>query len=156
MIYTYLFYRPEDGLTKIGRTKSPQQRFSTLGGHKNLKVIALILGDMERSLHDYHKTERATGEWFSLSEAVRENYKNDYGVQELPEGNSTNHKKIFLEVTKIHKDRVSRLAKKAGGTIKEITRAILETSLPQFEEGGDYELKQVGVSPQRKSKEAGK
>jgi len=86
MKYTYLFYSTETRLTKIGRTISPKRRFNTLGGNKKLKVIALLLGDMERSLHDFHKSDRVTGEWFNLSKEVLDKYSSDYGVQDLPSG----------------------------------------------------------------------
>lgn len=84
MRYTYLFHRPSDGLTKIGRTDFPRNRFTMLGGEKKLVVISLIEGDKEAELHHKHRAQRETGEWFKIPEETLEEYKRNHGVDELP------------------------------------------------------------------------
>ena len=67
MKYTYFFYDHETGLTKIGRSANPSQRFYKFGGKGKLSIIALIEGDCEMEMHKKYSSKREHGEWFRLS-----------------------------------------------------------------------------------------
>ena len=86
MKYTYFFYCSETGLTKIGRTQFPQQRFNQLGGKKNLTVIGLIEGDREAEMHASYSASRQVGEWFNLTKGQLAEIKQDYPSISLPLG----------------------------------------------------------------------
>lgn len=88
MKYTYLFFRISDGLTKIGRTSFPSQRFEQLGGEKNLKVISVIEGDSEKAMHERFAEFRVSGEWFKLSDEILHGFSVGYSkyfpMREVP------------------------------------------------------------------------
>ena len=86
MKYTYFFYCSETGLTKIGRTQYPQQRFNQLGGSKKLSVVGLIEGDVESKTHDVYSKDRREGEWFRLSKTQRDAIRTTHPCSTLPEG----------------------------------------------------------------------
>ena len=72
MIFTYLFHNPANGLTKIGRTRSPISRFNTLNREESGILIpkCVLEGDVEMSLHKRFVEFRVVGEWFQLSDSV--------------------------------------------------------------------------------------
>lgn len=78
--YVYILYNPESSLVKIGKTKFPYKRFSTLSNQNGSKFKYYITepmfieGIVEKVLHNKFATKRKCGEWFSVTfdEAVEE------------------------------------------------------------------------------------
>ena len=72
MKYTYFYFNPLTGLTKIGRTLYPLRRFSQLCvGHKSELIRKCILeGDFELKTHRQYAKYRQHGEWFYFPDAV--------------------------------------------------------------------------------------
>ena len=93
MKYTYFFYSSETGLTKIGRTRFPQQRFNQLGGKSKLHVIGLIEGDREAEMHESYSDYRDCGEWFLLNGTQLREIKAKFPIVELPQGKRTDSSK---------------------------------------------------------------
>lgn len=91
MKYTYMFYSHETGLTKIGRTQYPQQRFKSLGGKKRLTLINVTEGDTEKETHERYSEHRVTGEWFRLSARTLRSLMVNNEIKELPEGDIANN-----------------------------------------------------------------
>lgn len=57
-IYTYLLKDEREGLIKIGKTSVPQNRFNTLCTVGKVYPIVLLLGDIEKELHERFKDVR--------------------------------------------------------------------------------------------------
>jgi hypothetical protein len=70
MGYVYILYNPESELVKIGKTKSPQKRFSALSHQSGSKLKYYITEPMyietliERIMHNKYNKYRVKGEWF--------------------------------------------------------------------------------------------
>lgn len=70
--FVYLLQSPT-GYFKIGRTRNPERRISTLDVKLpfEIEVIALIpcpdMRQLERDLHERYADKRAGGEWFALT-----------------------------------------------------------------------------------------
>ena len=54
--------------------------------------------------------------------------------------------KQIIQVTEDHKNRVQKISDSSDTTIKETTKAILEWALPNFEEGGIYQVNSAIVT----------
>lgn len=66
---TYLMKDLNTGLYKIGRSKNPAARESTLQSEKpTIKMVKVWEEDIEKELHRMYEKERVRGEWFNLSE----------------------------------------------------------------------------------------
>lgn len=66
---TYLMRDANICLTKIGKSKNPQQRERTLQAEKpTISLFAISDKDVEKELHQKYASKRIRGEWFSLSE----------------------------------------------------------------------------------------
>ena len=94
-----------------------------------MRVVALLMGDMERSLHDYHKNERVEGEWFNLSEQIRNDYQSRYGVQELPFGKQSQEKIKLVWINDDLHHELKKLAVSSGIPLKDLTKKILSEYL---------------------------
>lgn len=70
MGYVYALYNPKSNLVKIGKTKSPQHRFSTLTNqngtsmHYYLSPAMFIESIVEKVMHNKFDRYREKGEWF--------------------------------------------------------------------------------------------
>lgn len=79
--FVYFFKRLSDGFTKIGFSKSPNGRRTTLKAkHGRLETILITQGDkaLENDLHAKYDRFRRDGEWFNLSQAHLEEIKTNY------------------------------------------------------------------------------
>ena len=85
--YVY-FIEAENGLVKIGQTKSIRERFKKLqtGAAGQLTLLGITFGDQafERELHVRFAADRATGEWFKASLELREFLENIGGTMSNP------------------------------------------------------------------------
>ena len=83
--YVYLLYA-DNGLIKIGKTKSLQQRLDhfTAKLPYELRLVGTIkserYGEIEAELHRLFHDKRKRGEWFDLSEEDLESIKEAYGL----------------------------------------------------------------------------
>jgi hypothetical protein len=70
--YTYFIQSGEEGPIKIGRASDVYRRLKELqtGSAERLRVIAVINGDHERSMHEFCNGSRIGGEWFNPSPTV--------------------------------------------------------------------------------------
>lgn len=70
MGYVYVLYNPESELVKIGKTKNPQERFTSLTNQNGTKFRYYITKPMyierivEKVMHDRFHRFRVKGEWF--------------------------------------------------------------------------------------------
>ena len=64
--YTYFIQAGDDGPIKIGRASNVRRRLKELqtASHERLRVLAVIRGDYERSMHRFCSDSRLHGEWF--------------------------------------------------------------------------------------------
>lgn len=120
MTYTYKFYSVETGLTKIGRSANPQQRFKTLGGKKKLRLINLIEGDIERKEHDKYSDYRVKGEWFALPSDVLKSEIAANTFDELPEREVSSTKSMFKESPIVIPDRFNLINVNMRSSNKEL------------------------------------
>lgn len=73
MGYVYILYNPESTLVKIGKTKFPYKRFSTLSNQNGSKFKyhitepMFIEGLVEKILHNKFAMKRKCGEWFKIN-----------------------------------------------------------------------------------------
>lgn len=71
--YIYILYNPESNLVKIGRTKNPYKRFTTLSNQNGSKFRYYISNQMfideiiEKIMHNKFSFKRKCGEWFSIT-----------------------------------------------------------------------------------------
>lgn len=72
--YVYLLEDLERGLVKIGKTRKPKQRLSTLrtssgvkGGREFITDRINGYGSLEKRMHMHFKDQRTQGEWFNVS-----------------------------------------------------------------------------------------
>jgi len=71
----YIYLLQGVGVYKIGRTKSPKRRYSTLSVKLpfDVKIVHLIktndMASAEKYLHDKYQQKRVRGEWFKLSDS---------------------------------------------------------------------------------------
>lgn len=73
-IKTYLMKDNHNGLYKIGFSKNPKYRESTLQSEKpSIKLIKIWDKNIESQLHKFYKDYRVRGEWFNLSK-IQINY----------------------------------------------------------------------------------
>lgn len=63
---TYIIKDQDSTLVKIGRSSNVQRRAQQLAGQsgRNLDILAIITGDVEKQLHEKFKQLRTRGEWF--------------------------------------------------------------------------------------------
>lgn len=78
---TYIIKNPLSGLIKIGRTCDLKMRMQALqcGAGVPLDVLAVIPGDIEKSLHSKFSKYQVHGEWFSDSDGKIANYAEVFG-----------------------------------------------------------------------------
>ena len=72
LCFVYLMRNGRNGLVKIGRSKTPALRESTLQSEEpEISMLFFFSGsdEIERSLHDRYALLRVRGEWFRLSES---------------------------------------------------------------------------------------
>ena len=64
--YTYFIQAGDDGPIKIGRASDVHRRLKELqtASHERLRLLAVIRGDHERSMHKFCGDSRLHGEWF--------------------------------------------------------------------------------------------
>lgn len=74
---TYIVEAVGQGLVKIGRSRDPWARLSSLqtANPRELRMVAVLVGDVESTLHARHAVDRMGGEWFRFSESIRESIK---------------------------------------------------------------------------------
>lgn len=66
---TYLMNDENTGFYKIGKSKNPKYRESTLQSEKpTINLIHVIKQDIERELHNKFSDKRIRGEWFRLND----------------------------------------------------------------------------------------
>lgn len=66
---TYVMIDDHTGLFKIGRSRNPKQRESTLFSEKpSVRLILTLPVNKEKELHSLFSDKRVRGEWFSLDE----------------------------------------------------------------------------------------
>jgi hypothetical protein len=72
MGYVYVIYNPESNLVKIGKTKHPHKRFTTLSNQNGTKFKYYITepmhinGLIEKIMHNRFTYRRRNGEWFDI------------------------------------------------------------------------------------------
>lgn len=142
MIYTYLFRRKSDGLTKIGKSARTKERFTVLGGDRNLEVIALIEGDCEKQLHKAHAKHRVCGEWFQLPDATLSGYiascTKEFPLDHYPVtkgGGNTGVTILQTPVDKSTQAQVHKHAKAMGIPITVFCRMLIEHGLEEMAKG---------------------
>jgi hypothetical protein len=66
VVMTYVIKNPDLGLIKIGRTRDVSARIKALqtGAGIKLSTLAIIVGDIEKELHQRFADLRVFGEWF--------------------------------------------------------------------------------------------
>lgn len=73
--WVYFIYDPATKQVKIGQSWNPVQRLTSIKGHGHNKaeIIAIIPAhSVERELHELFASHRQEGEWFELSDELRE------------------------------------------------------------------------------------
>lgn len=75
-VYTYLFHNKVDGMTKIGKTKSPANRFHDLSKKRHLSPVAVFYGDTEKRMHFEYYDLAVGKEWFNLTHDLLEKFRN--------------------------------------------------------------------------------
>jgi hypothetical protein len=72
MGYVYVLYNPKSKLVKIGKTKSPKSRFSTLSNQNGSTFKYFITEQIyieslvEKVMHNKFSNKRKKGEWFDI------------------------------------------------------------------------------------------
>lgn len=82
--YTYFVQSESGGPIKIGYTRQdPSQRLANLqtGSPTILKIVGLIEGNVESSLHVKFASDRIHGEWFNPSQKILDFIKNECKIQ---------------------------------------------------------------------------
>ena len=73
--WVYFIQVGQSGPVKVGHSKDPRSRFSSIqvGNHERLRLLCLMRGGepVERSLHEWLKPEALGGEWFRPSARLR-------------------------------------------------------------------------------------
>lgn len=71
---TYLIRNPKTGLLKIGKAKDIAARIKSLqcGAGVKLDLLAVILDDVEKSLHEKFSVHQEFSEWFSDAPQIRQ------------------------------------------------------------------------------------
>ena len=65
--YTYVL-TDKSGKYKIGRTSDIKKRVSTLSvGNPTIRIVAIIIGNVEEELHRKFRSKLVKGEWYELS-----------------------------------------------------------------------------------------
>lgn len=81
---TYLMKDSNTGYTKVGKSKSPKIRESTLQSEKPTIILIKVCDDnVESTIHKKYADKRVRGEWFNLSEEDIENIVNEYGFHDV-------------------------------------------------------------------------
>lgn len=82
-INTYLMIN-KDGHVKIGKSKNPKNRESTLQSEQpSIKLFATLNCNIENILHRKYKEYRMRGEWFNLSTNQLLDIINEYGFKKI-------------------------------------------------------------------------
>ena len=82
---TYVFYDQLRHWVKIGRSTNVGKRHSSIraASGADLTLIGTVDGDIEGVLHSECRASRIRGEWFEITDAVRQSVR-DYFGKELP------------------------------------------------------------------------
>jgi hypothetical protein len=68
-MFTYICVDRNNGLYKIGKSKSPKVRERTLQSEKpSIEMLFTIKGEHEKELHAKYHSKRVRGEWFRLTD----------------------------------------------------------------------------------------
>ena len=112
--YTYLFFNPADGLTKIGRSNSPLKRLVRLSEGCKSKLVPLCIFDDDREceLHMEYEKFRVHGEWFQLPDYVRESF----GMIEPSELPTNNRANISISLPRETLRKIDSMAEACGRT----------------------------------------
>lgn len=72
--WVYFMYDPEIDQVKIGQSGNPMQRLASIKAeHPSAEILAMIPAHLtERELHTRFDEYRRTGEWFELTDEIRE------------------------------------------------------------------------------------
>lgn len=73
-IYTYFIRDVDRDLIKIGISKNPRTRYSSIrtSNPGNLELVLTLPGNMERRLHDQFASLKHRGEWYRLEQPLME------------------------------------------------------------------------------------
>lgn len=79
---TYIMIDEKSGLYKIGMSKNPRERETTLAGQMPcIKLLLIADSNIERTLHKLFEDKRKRGEWFALSADDIITLVTDYGFK---------------------------------------------------------------------------
>lgn len=113
---------------KIGYSKNPQNRRSTIQTHNPLdvKICALLKTesfiDVEKDLHKYFITKRSRGEWFELEESDLIKLKVDWGFE------------FKIKIGKINKDNFDNTSENSETKKFRLNNLDLENAINYFED----------------------